>query len=143
MSFQALKWARTQMPRGAKGKPSGIAKAVLFQLCDMADDKGYCWPGQGTLSRLTGFGVTSVSAALVILENEGYLARTAQRHRSGARRGQRTSDFYKLQLGRPPDNLVRGVTQPASLKSAALRKHQERVASSGDRPPSRDCGYRA
>ena len=66
MSYKATNWAwelGLKMPE----------KFVLVALADMADEKQSCYPGQATLSRMTGASESTVRRALNRLEDGGLL----------------------------------------------------------------------
>jgi DNA-binding transcriptional ArsR family regulator len=86
MSVNAINWALDK-----KVKRSG-AKFVLLLLCNYADDRGYCYPGQVKLAKLASMSQRAVSAHLAYLE-ELKLIRRERRHRDD---GKRTSDGYWL-----------------------------------------------
>jgi DNA-binding transcriptional ArsR family regulator len=86
MSVNAINWALDK-----KVKRSG-AKFVLLLLCNYADDRGYCYPGQVKLAKLASMSQRAVSAHLAYLEELKFIRRE-RRHRED---GRRTSDGYWL-----------------------------------------------
>jgi len=93
VSYKATNWAwelGLKMPE----------KFVLVALADMADEKQSCYPGQATLSRMTGASESTVRRALNRLEDGGLLVREERRTNGGYR----TSDRYVLQVGATLDN---------------------------------------
>lgn len=90
MSYKATNWAwelPLRMPE----------KFVLVALADMADEQHSCYPGQATLSAMTGASERTVRRALVKLEEDGLITREERRKEGGYR----TSDRYVLQVGTP------------------------------------------
>ncbi|MFJ4038229.1 helix-turn-helix domain-containing protein [Microbacterium sp. NPDC090007] len=93
MSYKATNWAwelGLKMPE----------KFVLVALADMADEKQSCYPGQATLSRMTGASERTVRRAITSLEDAGLLTREERRTEGGYR----TSDRYVLQVGATLDS---------------------------------------
>lgn len=60
----------------------GRSIAVLMALWEHADEKGYCWPSQGRIGRLTGIDRPDVCKIIGGLEALGYLVRAGRRHRA-------------------------------------------------------------
>jgi hypothetical protein len=56
-------------------KCPGVAKSVLMQLADIANDDGYAWPSLETLCMRTDWGRTAVIDALAWLEEQGAIRR--------------------------------------------------------------------
>lgn len=110
--IQIRQWGRTQMPRHLE-KPDKAAKAVLYCLIDHSDREGYCYPGQETISRETGWGTASIGPAIARLEAGGYITRSPRWRKFGTR----TSDEYWLNLDHGPDELERGIVQPEHLRA--------------------------
>lgn len=93
MSYKATNWAwelGLKMPE----------KFVLVALADMADEQQSCYPGQQTLSSMTGASESTVRRALKKLEDGGLLTREERRTKGGYR----TSDRYVLQVGKTLDD---------------------------------------
>lgn len=90
MSKVATDWARRQ------ALPDGTMKAVLRALAYIHQDGKLLYPSQSYLVRETGLGLRTVRDAIKALCQLGMLER---RHRSAGAKG-RTSDAYKLPLGR-------------------------------------------
>jgi hypothetical protein len=120
MSDQALKWVRTQMPRARSGGPDPQGKSILMTLAMMHNkrDDIALFPGHKYISEQTGLSTSTVGDRLKSLVLQGYLKRETRFHRSGDRRGQRTTDLYQLNLNRPPDDLTQRRPQPKNLASS-------------------------
>jgi len=137
MSAWAVSWAYNQRP-----KRSG-EKFTLVTLAQFADARGYCFPGQGKLARLTEMGERTVRGHLDELERQG-LVRSEERRRED---GTRTSNGYWL-LG-PPEAFVASSDQPA--ESAGSQPAAESAGSAGQgmsdssyrqiSPPAESAGH--
>jgi len=112
MSLAAMTWA-VEAPIE---RPT--AKLALVCLADHADEDGACFPSQKALAAKVGVSERALRDALVWLEENGFVVRTA-RHRKD---GSRTSDAYQL----PPEAYrknfphPRKETQTQPEKSAGL-----------------------
>ena len=73
-----------------KGQKSYI-QAVYFWICDMANDRGLCWPAISTIARDAGCGETSVKEALRFL-----IAKKILTKHSGAESGK--SNTYEIHI---------------------------------------------
>lgn len=84
---------------GIKGPP----RAVLNVLADHANDNGTSWPSWKTLQNESGFGRSTVHAALRDLKRRGVVSWANRRGESG----DLTSNVYTLNVdgGSPPDGL--------------------------------------
>jgi DNA-binding transcriptional ArsR family regulator len=119
VSYQASQWAFEQ-PVGSPG-----AKLVLAALAHRADERGYCYPGQEALARMTGLDERTVRSHLKRLEAGGYISRS----RATDERGRRMSD--DIYLLAPPERLSfspekSSANQPDNRKKTArpYRKNQ-------------------
>lgn len=89
MSLTAIRWARAQRCG------SGIAKAVLRHLCDVANEAAdNIWPSIPTIARETEFTEAAVKRALRHLEQGGWITIEAQHRANGAL----TSNRYHLNM---------------------------------------------
>lgn len=86
MAHEYTTWVYQQNISGA-GR-----KFVLIALADIADERGYAYPGQKRLVRMTGQSERSVRGHLEWLEEHGYVRREQRRRDDGTR----TSDAYFL-----------------------------------------------
>lgn len=118
MSAEALTWLRTQMPRDGAGHPDPFAKLVLYALCERANAAAgnTCYPGQKLLVQDTGLALKTVRARIRSLESAGYIAVSQRRRTDYDRKGQRTSDMYRICVERPADDLSRNVPEPTALR---------------------------
>lgn len=81
MSFKTLKWALSLEGLGGK------EKLVLIYLADYRnDEKGYAWPSVKTISKKTGYSVSSVKRALKSLCEQGHVVPRQQHHAADGRR---------------------------------------------------------
>lgn len=112
MSLAAMTWA-VEAPIE---RPT--AKLALVCLADHADEEGACFPSQKALAAKVGVSERALRDALVWLEENGFISRSA-RHRKD---GSRTSDAYQLpeQAYRKNFPHPRKETQPQPEKSAGL-----------------------
>lgn len=92
MSWRCIAWARKQLVGSAS------AKAVLICLAHHADEKGYCWPSQETISAETEISVDSVQRAFK-RHLEGKFVRRIKRKSTD---GRRISYASELMLDRTP-----------------------------------------
>ncbi len=124
MSWEALTWAREQMPRDAKGRPDPHAKLLLLVICERAnaEQNHSCFPGRALLAKDTGLAEKTVQDRKKRLVEQGYVEVTPRRINQGERKGQRSSDRYRVRLEKPPDDLTRGVAEPAAMRQARLAK---------------------
>lgn len=98
MSLAAMTWA-VEAPIE---RPT--AKLALVCLADHADEDGACFPSQKALAAKVGVSERALRDALVWLEDNGFIERTA-RHRKD---GSRTSDAYQL----PPEAYRKNFPHP-------------------------------
>jgi DNA-binding Lrp family transcriptional regulator len=112
MAYQATHWAwELDLPT--------TQKFVLVALSDMADETFSCFPGQERLATMIGASVATVRRALATLEEHGLISRTQRRREDGYR----TSDRFKLHVGRSPRKLsgdILTAQQEAPHRSSAL-----------------------
>lgn len=124
MSWEALTWAREQMPRDGQGRPDPHAKLLLLVICERANAERdhSCYPGRGLLARDTGLAEKTVQDRKKRLVDQGYVEVTHRRISQGERKGQRTSDRYRVRVEKPPDDLTRGVAEPQALRRGRLAR---------------------
>lgn len=70
---------------------------IYAYLVCCAGSKGYCWPGQATISRKTGIGKTSVQEHLGILEKRKII----EKSKHGNLNGRRNNVYTLLSLDNP------------------------------------------
>lgn len=122
MAHEYTTWVYQQDIRGA-GR-----KFVLIALADIADDRGYAFPGQKRLTRMTGQSERSVREHLEWLEENGYLRRE-QRRRSD---GTRTSDAYYLPEKDATGNIRRWATTGKTRRLTEQRINPDQDSDSTD-----------
>lgn len=124
MSVWATTWA-WQQPITSSGR-----KFVLLALADFANEVGFCYPSQETLSVMTGIKERTVRQHIKGLEEDGYIKR--EHRRQGA--GKWTSDGFWLQA--PPEDLgpKRPVAESASGNSRQRQKTAQPAADSAREP---------
>lgn len=133
MSMMAIRWAFDQEP-----KTSG-AKFVLVAIARHADENGYAYPGQTTLSRLTGLCERAVRGHLSDLEAEGFIRRTERR-----RKGYRTSNGITLVgpkecFKRPADS----ASLPATIDKTPANDNRQNLPPKPEvQPATIDNSYR-
>jgi hypothetical protein len=97
MSWQATAWAERQKT----GSPA--RKVLLLVLGNYADEDGYCWPSQKTLSKGTEQSVDTVRRNANRLQADGFIA-IEQRPRRG---GRWPKLAYKLLMQTGPQTAAR------------------------------------
>lgn len=109
MSIHAMSWAL------ALRVPNAGEKLTLIAICNYADERGTCYPGQERLSQETSQGVRTVQRHIKSLEKSGII----RREKRFLRNGDRTSDRFILNFDySPPANLATGQKRhspPANL----------------------------
>ena len=132
MSWEALLWAREQMPRDGEGRPDPHAKLLLLVICERAnaEQKHSCYPGRELLARDTGLAEKTVQDRKKRLVEQGYVEVTPRHISRGERKGQRNSDRYRVRVEKPPDDMTRRVTEPAALRRGRLARAQDAHAAS-------------
>ena len=119
MSIQAVAWAI-----GLAGvTPS--EKLVLIVVANYADDLGFAWPSQDTLSSDTSMSLRTVRSAIQRLEERGLLQR-----RKRYARGERSSDMLHLAVG-------------CSLATAADIAAERSLQPAPETVPAKSAGRRA
>lgn len=116
MSYRALNWAwEAKLPTSQK--------FVLVALADMADEHESCFPGQERLGRMIGATDRTVRAALVKLEDSGYISRTQRRGADGLR----TSDRYALHVNRKILPVVESPENDDDLTGNLRQPHRKQI----------------
>lgn len=105
MSLWAEKWAYEQ------SIDNSGAKFVLVTIAHFADEDGYAWPSQATMSRMTDQGERTVRRNLDALEGMGLIARSERRRPDGSR----NSDLIQL---RAPADTFKPAAKLAGRKAA-------------------------
>lgn len=151
MSVWAQSWAYEQRlgrwrgPKGGKrawkGDPG--AKSVLAALATFADEDGYCYAGQDTLSEMTDMSERSVREHLHNLEHAyGKIRREHRRRERGGGKGKFTSDGIWLLAPahrlRPPR---KGDAPPAEEPAENFAVGEKRAHRRQSFPPGRRQGF--
>ena len=104
MSLDAITWAykQTDIP--------GVARAVLVNLCNRADESRYCFPQIATITRDTGFKDRAVRDALNLLVQQGCITRKRQANPDGSM-GQYE---YWVMTDRTPKTEPKTASEPAA-----------------------------
>jgi DNA-binding transcriptional ArsR family regulator len=118
LSIWAKKWAYEQ----TVGQPG--AKAVLVALAEFANEAGFCFSSQKTLSAMTELSERSVRQHLAFLEDKGFLRRDERRGEGG----KWTSDGHTLlapvESLRPPHSQRRNL--PTEESADGRKRHGQR-----------------
>ena len=116
MSWQATAWAERQKT----GSPA--RKVLLLVLGNYADEDGYCWPSQKTLSKGTEQSIDTVRRNANRLKTDGFID-IEQKPRRG---GRWPKLAYKLRMFTGPQNAAR--SEPVDNASPGRTSNGHRAA---------------
>lgn len=143
MSAEALDWVWGMYPV-YQGRPDTLAKHMLLFAAARADARGESFWGEERFRRELCAGRDAFRVRKALLVEAGYVVIETRRHTQGPRRGQRTSDLWKLQLATrlpdeppcvdQPDGFWAGPQTEGPLPDAAAGGTAERSGSTPARP---------
>ena len=88
---------------------SPIQFTIYAYLVSCAGSKGYCWPSQAKISRMTGIGKTSVQEHLKVLQQRQIISKSKRKTAAG----HRNNVYTLLDLNNP--EVYRDLTSPEEL----------------------------
>ncbi len=133
-----MRWAEGMRPR-VKGKPDACAVSLLNYLAQKADDRGESYRSEDTLRERLCLGRQAFRDRKAALIEQGYVEVTRRTICEGPRKGQRTSDRWRLRLDRTADGPARK-DQPVNLRGEAddRRPAAGSQEAPDDQPPDPD-----
>lgn len=130
MSAKAMTWVWGMFPR-YRGKPDTLAKSMLFYLsvCANESKRHGVWRSEETMLRDLCCGLKPFRARKKALVEQGYVVIEERRHPTGARKGQRTTDMWLVQVDRPADPYEKAQPPPHLKRgraTAAIQREPDR-----------------
>lgn len=115
MSWQATSWAQNRKTGSA------ARKAILLVLANYADEVGYCWPGQKTLSNATELSPDTVQRQIKKLAADGHITIEKRPRASG-----RWPAFaYRLHMHEPAITEPHGAARSSAVTQCHARTEPE------------------